>query len=144
MVFLLLFVAVPLVELYFMLQVGSQIGAFTTVMLVIFTAVVGGLLVRQQGFSTLMRMRDTMQRGETPALEMLEGALLLLCGLMLLLPGFITDALGFILLIPPVRQFFIVWLLKKGRILSPGGNPAGASHRSRGRIIEIDHWEKKD
>ncbi|MGD2119819.1 MAG: FxsA family protein [Chromatiales bacterium] len=144
MVFLFLFVAVPLIELYFMLAVGGQIGAFSTVMLVIFTAVVGGLLVRQQGFSTMMRMRETMQRGETPALEMLEGAVLLMCGLMLLLPGFITDAIGFVLLIPPVRQRFILWLLKRGRFITPAGAPPGHTRKESGRVIEIDHWEKHD
>ena len=90
-----------------MIQVGSEIGAFSTIALSIFTAILGSLLVRVQGFSVLLRMRTLSERGETPALEVFDGALLLIAGLMLLLPGFLTDGLGFLLLIPPVRQWLI-------------------------------------
>jgi UPF0716 protein FxsA len=105
--FLLLFVGVPLLELYLLIQVGSEIGALPTIGLSIFTAILGTLLVRHQGFAVLMRVRDMVDRGEVPALEVLDGAVLLIAGLMLLLPGFITDALGFLLLIPPLRRFLI-------------------------------------
>ncbi|MEW8395926.1 MAG: FxsA family protein, partial [Candidatus Thiodiazotropha sp.] len=87
LIFLLLFVGVPLVELYFLIKVGSEIGAFPTIFLTIFTALLGGWMVRAQGFATLTRVRGTMDRGEVPAFEMLEGAVLLVCGLLLLLRG---------------------------------------------------------
>ena len=102
MIFLIIFVLVPVVELYFMLEVGDAVGAFNTVFLVILTALIGGFMVRQQGFSTLMRMRETAARGEMPAIEIFESAILFLCGVMLLLPGFITDTLGFLYLNIPV------------------------------------------
>lgn len=105
--FLLLFVGVPLIELYLLIQVGGEIGAFPTIGLSILTAVIGAALVRHQGFAVLARVHAAAQRGEAPALPMLEGALLLVAGLMLLLPGFLTDALGFLLLVPPVRQRLI-------------------------------------
>lgn len=157
MIFLFLFVVVPLVELYFMLEVGEVVGAFSTVMLVVLTAVIGGFLVRQQGFSTMMRMRETASRGETPALEMVEGSILLLCGFMLLLPGFITDALGFLLLIPALRKAFVLWALRRSNIISSAKGNAHETHIHREthihqqsgtggkhRIIEIDHWSKDD
>lgn len=121
---LLFFVAAPLVELYVLIQVGSEIGAITTIALTVFTAVLGGMLVRLQGVSVLMRVRDVSARGEVPALEMLEGALLLLAGLALLLPGFITDAVGFILLISPVRRALILYWLKRHGAIRPGEPPS--------------------
>ncbi|MCU7811719.1 MAG: FxsA family protein, partial [Candidatus Thiodiazotropha sp. (ex Notomyrtea botanica)] len=84
LIFLLLFVGIPLTELYFLIKVGSQIGAFPTIFLTIFTALVGGMMVRAQGFSTLMRVREMMDRGEMPAIEVMEGAVLLVCGILLL------------------------------------------------------------
>lgn len=156
MIFLFLFIVVPLVELYFMLEVGDAIGAFSTVMLVILTAVIGGVLVRMQGFSTMMRMRETAARGETPALEMIEGSVLLLCGLMLLLPGFITDAMGFLLLIPPLRKAFVIWALRRSNILhSDTVHGQSENYREmhihqqsdkngKNRVIEIDSWTKED
>jgi UPF0716 protein FxsA len=157
MIFLIIFIVVPLVELYFMLQVGEVVGAFSTVLLVVFTAIAGGLLVRQQGFSTMLRMRETAARGETPALEMIEGSILLLSGIMLLLPGFITDALGFLLLVPPLRKAFILWLLRRTNVLYSAqgfSHSAEARHSvdhslhgdkaGRRRIIEIDSWTKED
>ncbi|EGW52916.1 exlusion protein FxsA [Candidatus Endoriftia persephone str. Guaymas] len=110
LIFLLLFVGIPLVELYFLIQVGSQIGAFATIFLTLLTALIGGAMVRLQGFSTLMRVRGAMERGEVPAIEMMEGAVLLVCGVLLLLPGFVTDFVGFIFLVPQLRR----WLISSG------------------------------
>jgi len=153
MIFLVIFVVVPLIELYFMLEVGEVFGAFNTVFLVVLTAVIGGVLVRQQGFSTMMRMRETAARGEPPALEMLESGVLLLCGIMLLLPGFITDALGFLLLIPPLRKAFVLWGLKRGNFIHqapPGAHDSDYWHsetrssENSHRVIEADDWKKED
>jgi UPF0716 protein FxsA len=105
--FLLIFIGVPLLELYLLIQVGSEIGALPTIGLSILTAILGAYLVRRQGFSVLRRVHDLMDRDQVPALEVLDGALLLIAGLMLLLPGFLTDTLGFLLLIPPLRRLLI-------------------------------------
>jgi UPF0716 protein FxsA len=107
LLFLLIFVGAPLIELYFLIQVGSVIGALPTIALSILTAVIGGALVRMQGLAVLMRVRAMLDQGEMPALELLDGAVLLVCGFALLLPGFVTDILGFLLLIPPVRHALI-------------------------------------
>ena len=145
--FLLLFVGVPLVELYFLIEVGSEIGAIPTIGLTIFTALLGGVLVRMQGLSTAMRVGDALNRGEMPAIEMLEGALLLLAGLMLLLPGFITDALGFLLLIPPLRRALVLWFLRRSGTMRPGGpRPGGgpASGDGQPRVLEGEYRREDD
>gem|GEM_PF-6744801 len=79
--FLLLSIGIPLIELYFLIQVGSRIGALSAIGLSIFTALLGGALVRIQSFSVLMRVRDALGQNQVPALELLDGALLLLAGL---------------------------------------------------------------
>ncbi len=113
LIFLVIFVFIPLTELYVIIEVGDRIGAFATIWLVVLTAVIGGWLVRKQGMGILFRIRQQMEQGEAPAIEMLEGALLALMGILLLLPGFITDALGFLLLIPPLRRFLVLEFLKR-------------------------------
>jgi UPF0716 protein FxsA len=105
--FILLFIGLPLTEIYFLIQVGSEIGAFSTILLSILTAVIGVWLVRYQGFGVLRRVRDLLDRGEVPAIEVMDGALILAAGLCLILPGFLTDSLGFLLLIPPLRRRLI-------------------------------------
>ncbi len=105
----LLFLTIPLLEIYLLIKAGSVIGALPAVALVVFTAVLGAFLLRLQGLSTMNRMRANMMRGKVPAIEILEGAALLVAGGLLLTPGFFTDAIGFLLLIPPLRRY---WLLK--------------------------------
>ncbi len=136
LLFLAIFVIAPLVELYVLIEVGARIGAFSTIALSVFTAVLGGWLVRLQGFAVLYRVQGTMARGEVPALELLEGAMLLLTGLALLLPGFITDAVGFALLIPPLRRALILWYLRRNGTLRPGPPPPRPP--SSGGFIEGD------
>jgi len=88
----LLFLLIPLLEIYLLIKVGGIIGALPTVFIVVFTAVLGAWLLRIQGLSTLMRVRSTLAQGGIPAVEMLEGAVLLVAGALLLTPGFFTDA----------------------------------------------------
>lgn len=107
LLFLILFVSIPLVELYLLIKVGSVIGALPTIALALFTAALGAALVRAQGISVLLRVRAMLERGETPAFELIDGAVLLLAGFALLLPGFFTDTVGFLLLIPPLRHALI-------------------------------------
>lgn len=140
LIFLLLFVGVPLMELYLLIQVGSEIGALPTIGLTVLTAVIGAALVRVQGFGVVMRVRAEMDRGEVPALPMMDGALLLAAGLMLLLPGFFTDALGFLLLVPPLRRVLIGRLVR----VVPA-HPPGQAPRDEGpRVIEGDYRRERD
>jgi UPF0716 protein FxsA len=139
--FLLLFVGIPLLELYFLIQVGSFIGALPTIALSILTAVIGGYLVRRQGIAVLMRVRDMLGRDELPALEVLDGAMLLLCGLALLLPGFFTDAIGFLLLVPPIRHALIHRFV---RVVPIEGGGVGPRRDSGPRVIEGDYRREDD
>ena len=124
-ILLVLFLVVPIVEIYLLIKVGGVIGALPTVFLVVFTAVLGAFLLRMQGFTTLNRMRSSMERGELPAVEMLEGVMLLVSGAMLLTPGFFTDTLGFLCLIPPLRRKMAIFLIEKAFIvqMQPPGGP---------------------
>ncbi len=107
--FLLLFIGIPLVEIYLLIEVGGIIGVFPTVLMVVFTAVLGVTLIRIQGFSTLQKAQMNMNHGQLPAIEMLEGVMLFFAAICLLMPGFFTDTIGFLLLIPPLRR----WLAKQ-------------------------------
>jgi UPF0716 protein FxsA len=129
----LLFLGIPLLEIYLLIKVGSVIGAFTTVFLVVFTAVLGAWLLRIQGFSTLSRVRTTLEQGGIPAVEMLEGAVLLVAGALLLTPGFFTDALGFCCLVPAFRRAMIKWGMKRILMVpfGPQGGPRGPGDAGR-------------
>ena len=110
----LFFILVPIIEMWLLIEVGSRIGALSTIALVCLTAFVGLGLLRQQGFSTLMRVNQRMEQGQLPATEILEGVVLAVGGALLLTPGFITDAIGFLCLLPPTRRYFIRRLLAQG------------------------------
>lgn len=110
-----LFLILPLIEIYFLLKVGSIIGAGWTIFAIVGTAVLGAALLRVQGLSTLQRAQTAMAKGEIPAVPMLEGVALALSGFLLITPGFFTDTLGFILLIPPLRQTLIKRILKNSQ-----------------------------
>lgn len=122
-----LFILIPLLEIYLLIQVGGVIGAIPTVALVVFTAVLGALLLRHQGIYTFARVQTALARGELPTVAMLEGVVLLISGAMLLTPGFFTDTLGFLGLIPPLRQWLILKVLEQGVIhtMGPGARPQG-------------------
>lgn len=112
----LLFIIVPLVELYFIIVVGEQIGALWTIILVLLTAVIGVNLLRFQGMSTLTRAQKNMAQGQIPAMEMMEGVALAVAGVLLITPGFITDSIGFLCLIPASRQAIIRYLMARATL----------------------------
>ena len=101
---LLIFFVTPIVEMYLLIEVGGYIGALPTIGLVMITAVIGVALLRIQGLATLTRGIGRLQGGELPAREMVEGLLLAVAGALLLTPGFVTDAIGFVLLTPFLRS----------------------------------------
>jgi len=98
------FLIIPFIEIYLLIQVGSIIGAFPTIFLVVFSAVLGAWLLRQQGFATWHRFQESLAQGVIPAYEMVEGPIILVGGPLLLTPGFITDIIGFACLIPQLRR----------------------------------------
>lgn len=117
------FLLIPIAEIYVLIQVGSVIGALWTVALIVLTAMLGSVLIRAQGLATLARVRASMERGEVPALELMEGLCLLVAGALLLTPGFVTDSIGFTLLITPLRRSMIVALLQRGVLRAATGGP---------------------
>ncbi len=108
----LLFIFVPVVEIYFLIQVGSLIGAVPTIALILFTAALGTILIRLQGLKTLADIRAALDRGEIPADSLIRGVLLLFAGLCLLTPGFVTDSIGFLCLIPAIQNWLIIRFLR--------------------------------
>jgi UPF0716 protein FxsA len=112
-IFTVLFLVVPIVEIYLLLEVGGLIGAFPTISLVVLTAVIGAGLLRQQGLSTLARLQQNMGQGKIPAQEMIEGVLLAVGGALLMTPGFVTDTMGFLCLLPFSRKFIAKNIMKR-------------------------------
>ncbi len=110
---LLLFILVPIVEMTVLIKVGSQLGVLSTIGLVFLTAIVGVSLIRKQGLETSLKAQEKMRRGELPASEVAEGVMLMFAGLCLLIPGFVTDALGALLLISPLRKLLAAGLIVK-------------------------------
>ena len=112
---LLLFMLIPIVEMWILIEVGGWIGALPTIGLVVLTATIGLSLLKQQGLSTLMRARRKMDEGAIPASELVSGVMIAVGGALLLTPGFVTDALGFALLIPQTRQWLLFKLIDRYR-----------------------------
>ena len=100
----LLFTLLPLAELYLLLQVGSYLGVGMTILVVVGTGVIGAQLARLEGWRTLRQMQENIQQGIVPTGELIDGALILAAGLLLITPGIITDIVGFSLLFPPTRS----------------------------------------
>ncbi len=103
---LLLFTVVPLIELYLLIEVGTVIGAPSTILLVLGTGALGAILARLEGLRTLRQIQRNLAQGIVPAEEMLDGVIILAAGLLLITPGILTDAFGFLLLVPVTRNAF--------------------------------------
>lgn len=123
-ILIVLFVLLPILEIYLLIKIGGIIGAGYTTILVVGTGIAGVLLLRAQGFATFSRVRKALARGELPAIELVEGAILLLSGAFLLAPGFFTDMLGILGLIPIIRQYFARWVLSQLVVGSVGSSVA--------------------
>ncbi|MBL4907085.1 MAG: FxsA family protein [Sneathiella sp.] len=120
LLFLAILIGIPVLEISVFVEVGGEIGALNTIILTILTAVAGMALLRKQGVSVLMQAQATLQKGESPINEILNGILLAIAGLFLLIPGFVTDVVGFLLFLPPLRALLALWLGKNVRLQGPG------------------------
>ena len=114
----LLFLTVPLIEIALFIQVGGWIGLWPTLAIVILTAILGTWLVRSQGLSELNRLRSSFSELRDPTEPLAHGAMILISGALLLTPGFFTDAVGFALLAPPVRQSIYRYIRSRVRVES--------------------------
>ncbi len=114
---LILLIVVPVVELYILIEIGQQIGAFTTIGIIVLTGIIGAYLVKNQGFMILRKIQHDLSQGILPGDSLLQGIIILAGGIFLLTPGFITDIIGFIFLIPIsreiVKKYLLIWLKRK-------------------------------
>ncbi len=139
------FLIIPIVEIYFLITIGSVIGVGLTIALIVLTAMLGAILVRAQGFSTFARVQGQLAKGEIPAVEILEGLFLLVAGALLLTPGFVTDAIGFACLTPPLRRWIIRRMLAAGvwrGDVQSVATDTSYTHRNvhiEGRVIEGEY-----
>lgn len=147
-VFFLLFLLFPFLELALLIKVGGVLGVLPTLLLLVGAAILGSLLLRVAGLATALRAREKLARGEMPEQEMLEGMLIAIGGGLLLLPGFISDAIGLLCLLPLTRRLIVRRLLARlqeqalrqtafADSLNPGGSP------SRANVIEGE-FERRD
>ena len=115
MAFLLLlaFIATPIIEIAVFIEVGGRIGLWSTIGVVILTAVIGTALLRQQGISILFRIQENLNENRMPVRELFDGVCLVAAGALLLTPGFVTDAIGFLLFVPPVRHAIAMYIAKQ-------------------------------
>ena len=139
--FIALFILIPIIEISLFIEIGSIIGSFYTIMLIFITAIVGVFFVRQQGISTFQKLTSQLQNLETPVQTMFEGLVILISGILLITPGFFTDALGFLGLIPFSRIIFIK--LVASYILSRYGKQSHQNENTiEGEFIDIDEEDK--
>ena len=110
---LLLLISIPLIEIYLFIKIGSYIGAFNTVSLILITAIVGIIYARYEGFNTLRSGMSQLIKNEIPVYEIISGAALTFAALLLILPGFATDLMGLILIFPPTRKLILKNFSKK-------------------------------
>ena len=129
-----LFIVVPIAELAILIQVGQAIGVWWTIALLVADAILGSLLARSQGRLVWRRFNDALQAGRAPAREVMDGALVLFGGALLLTPGFLSDILGLFLLLPPTRAFVRAVLVRRfaGRMVASMTAGPGA-RQPRGR-----------
>lgn len=134
-------VGVPIIEIALFIEVGGAIGVWPTIAICIASALIGSFLVRVQGLQIVRQAQMKMERGEPPAAEMFHGVCLLLAGFLLITPGFFTDVLGILLLLPPVRVAIgaLLWRHFEGRIrMHQAGGPSGAGPAGSGPGSVID------
>ena len=151
MLFLLIFILVPIIEIAAFIKIGDIIGLWPTLGCIILTAVVGTLLLRQQGLSVLQQAQGSLQDNQVPVDSVIHGGFLLVAGALLLTPGFFTDAVGFTLLIPPARKAIalFIWNKLKDRMhvhhtgMGAGQGP-GSHTGDRGIVIEGEAVETEE
>ena len=110
----LVFILVPIAELYVIIQVGQAIGALPTIAILIADSILGSMLLKSQGRTVWRRFQETMQAGRVPHREVFDGVLVIFGGAFLITPGFLTDIIGVLLLLPPTRAVFRRWLIRRG------------------------------
>lgn len=129
-ILLFLFIAVPVIEIALFIQVGGVLGVWPTIALVLLTAIVGASLVRSQGLQTLLTVQQRLAQGQLPAQQILEGVMLAVAGVLLLTPGFFTDILGMLVLLPAPRAYLAKQLMSRVVVGNIHASGAGFEQRN--------------
>ncbi len=131
-------IGLPILEIAAFVMVGSEIGVLWTIALVVLSGIAGSILLRIQGFGALKRIQAEMAAGRDPGRELAHGAMIMLAGILLLLPGFVTDLLGLLLFIPPVRELAWRFLKRRMVVVSSFGGRRGGFRPDPGKTIDLD------
>jgi len=135
----------PLVEIATFIAVGSQIGVLATLGLIFASAFLGIILVRVQGFSTIQRIRAELDRGGSPGRDLVHGLMIVVAGLLLIIPGFVSDAIGLLLFLPPVRDFGWRFLRDRIRVTTVQTGAAWQTRRrARDGVVDLDAGDYRD
>ena len=145
---LLLFIVMPIVEMWLLITVGGHIGALNTIFSVMLTALLGVGLLKRQGFSTLWRGQEKLQQGQVPAQEIIEGIVLAVSGALLLTPGFVTDVIGFLGLFPLTRILAVKAVISKFTLVNASSAHFSQQFSSKtedtGDTIDGESWESEE
>ena len=141
-----LLLVIPLMEIAAFVVIGGQIGVFPTLGLVVVTAIIGSILLRVQGFGLLNRIQTEMNANRVPGRDLVQGVMILIAGVLLLTPGFVTDSVGFLLFVPAFRDAIWAFVRRRIKIVTPGEAAFTAAHRAGAsrhdsRTIDLDAEE---
>ena len=135
---LLLIILIPILEIYLFIKIGASIGAFNTVLLIFLTAFIGIYYARAEGLNTLNQGLRKMVKNEMPAYELISGALIAIGAIFLIIPGFATDFLGFLIIFPPTRKLIFKIFNKKEK-----DNDFKKKDYIEGEYKDLDDWKKR-
>ncbi|MEM5583240.1 MULTISPECIES: FxsA family protein [unclassified Roseibium] len=134
----------PLIEIAVFIWIGGLIGVFPTILLTVITALAGSLMLRQQGLSLLTRMQKELDAGRAPGNEAMQGAMIVLASILLLIPGFVTDAVGLLLFVPPVREALARFIISRSNVVIVNGG--SGAYRPDDHVVDLDQedWSEKN
>ena len=138
------FLLVPLVEIGLFIVLGQTIGLWPTLLGVVVTALIGSAIIRLQGLSLISDIQRHMQAGKLPAQQIFEGLMVGIAGALLLTPGYFTDTIGFLLLVPPLRQALYAWLKTKVTVETFSTGTAYQSQTRRDGVVDLDDDNWRD
>ena len=142
----LVFLVAPLIELAVIVQVAGEIGVLNTIGLLLAVSLVGAWLAKRQGLVTLRRIQASLARSEVPSRELADGALILLAGALMIAPGFVSDAVALVLLIPPsragARRLLVRTLARRGRVTVVGARRGPGQREAGDDVWDVESWEE--
>ena len=139
---LLLFILIPLLEIWLFILLGGFIGAYPTLFVILLTAILGTFLVKTQGINVLKEIQSKFNGLENPTEPIVHGAMILLAGALLLTPGFFTDSVGFLLLLPKVRKAAFFWLKNKVNLLKYSSSERSSGDKNKYSDIEVTDYKE--